>query len=181
MDRRRFLTLTAAVCGWGRGVLAECAGRPKTSDAKVPLWVDTDIGGDARIDAIAKAMRPIGKPFHLLTIGPVTNAARLAMRYPDVAEQWQSVTCMAGDLDGDPECNARLDGEAFQWVCHRLSPRLVGMKCGGVIPPQAAEQALDAKQPASAFLLRCYARYRRMADWDKAPPERRQARVSDRL
>ena len=73
---------------------------------------------DSRIDAIADAMRAVGGPFHLLTVGPMTNAARIAVRHPEVAKKWRTVTCMAGRLKGDAECNARLDVEATR-LCAR--------------------------------------------------------------
>ncbi len=128
---------------------------------------------DTRIDAIADAMIKIGAPFQFLTTGCMSNVARITRRRKDATKMWSRVTCMAGLLDGDPECNARLDGKGFHIICRRFAPHLVGMECGLIISRKVAEKTLDANDPASAFLLKCYATYRKMADWDRARPEQR--------
>lgn len=135
---------------------------------------------DSRLDAIADAMRRVGKPFHLVTIGPLTNAAWLVERHPEVAKQWETVTCMAGQLTDEPECNVGLDPDAARVVCEKLTPRLVGMEAiGPAIPREEADAALDSTDPASAFLQECYAVYRSQADWGGPEPERRPLTVFD--
>ncbi|HIQ20052.1 MAG TPA: hypothetical protein EYH34_02275, partial [Planctomycetes bacterium] len=137
-------------------------------------------GDAARVQALADAMRKVGQPFHLLCIGPATNAALLLTRNPGIAKQWLTVTCMAGQLRREPECNVRLDPEAARIVCEKLRPRLVGMEAiGPAIPRREAEVALDPGDPASAFLLKCYERYRAHADWSGIPLERRPLTVFD--
>ncbi len=137
--------------------------------------------GDAlRLKAVADTMRKVGKPFHLLTIGPLTNAAWLVKRRPDVVKQWLTVTCMAGQLTDEPECNVRLDPEAARIVCAALSPRLVGLEAiGPAIPRREAGAALDPADPASAFLLKCYSLYRAHATWSGYEKERRPLTVFD--
>lgn len=133
-----------------------------------------------RVKAIADAMRKVGKPFHLLTIGPLTNAALLVERYPNVAKHWLTVTCMAGQLRDEAECNVRLDPDAARIVCEKLCPRLVAMEAiGPAIPRKEADAALDPADPASAFLLKCYERYRSHAEWSGVPVERRPLTVFD--
>jgi inosine-uridine nucleoside N-ribohydrolase len=120
----------------------------------------------ARVDAIAGAMRSVGEPFHMLTIGAITNAARLLTDHPQVAHQWQSVTCMAGRLEGDAEWNVRCDPVAAKLVVDRLAPRMVGLEASSYTLPRAeVETLLDPGQPAAAFLLDCYRAYRADAHW----------------
>ncbi len=166
----------AAITGkgaWPTGVgsYGELAPPPK------PL---SPAGDPARLRAIAAAMRKVGAPFHLLTIGPLTNAAWLAIHCPDVAARWLTVTCMAGRLSREPECNVQLDPDAARIVCEKLRPRLVAMEAiGPEIPRKEAEAALDPADPASAFLLKCYERYRAHADWTGVPVERRPLTIFD--
>jgi len=120
---------------------------------------------DARVDSIAEAMEAITEGFHLVTIGAMTNAAKLVERHPDLAGSWRSVTCMAGRLSGDPEWNVYCDAAAARIVCERLSPTLVGLEaCSETLPRAEVEGLLDKSNPASAFLLECYAAYRQQGD-----------------
>jgi inosine-uridine nucleoside N-ribohydrolase len=115
---------------------------------------------DARIDAIAAAMRGAA-PFHLVTIGAMTNAGKLCQRHPAVAASWLGVTCMAGRLEGDAEWNVHCDPPAAQIVCRRLAPTLIGLEaCSDTLPRPEVERLLDPSDPASAFLLDCYRAYR---------------------
>ena len=69
-------------------------------------------GDEARVAAIASAMSAIPEPFHLVTIGPLCNIPPLLDGDPEVAGRWQSVTCMAGRLEGEAEYNVRADAPA---------------------------------------------------------------------
>jgi purine nucleosidase len=130
---------------------------------------------EQRVEAIAQAMIAMPEPFHLVTIGPTTNAARLLERHPGLAERFLSTTCMAGWLDGrHPEHNVEADPEAARLTFERLGPRLVGLEASSyTLEREEAEAVLDAGDPASAFLLDCYREYRAHADWhgrrDDAP------------
>ena len=116
---------------------------------------------EARIPAIAAAMSAAGAPFHLVTIGPLGNLPRLLDRHPEVARCWQSVTCMAGRLEGAAEYNVGADAPAAKMVCERLGPRLVGLEaCSDTLGRAETEALLDPSDPASAFLLDCYREYR---------------------
>ena len=118
-------------------------------------------GDEARVAAIAAAMSAIPAPFHLVTIGPLSNIPRLLDRHPEVTDQWQSVTCMAGRLEGEAEYNVRADAPAAKMVCERLRPRLVGLEaCSDTLGRRETEALLDPSGPASAFLLDCYREYR---------------------
>lgn len=116
---------------------------------------------DARIASIAEAMRASGAPFHFVTIGAMTNAAKLVMQHHDLRDLWQSVTCMAGWLEGDPEWNVECDPPAAKIVCQQLAPRLIGLEaCSDTLSKRDVEQLVDAADHASAFFLKCYAAYR---------------------
>jgi len=120
---------------------------------------------EARIDAIAAAMQSASGPLHLVTIGAMTNAAKLRQRHPELAASWQGVTCMAGRLEGEPEWNVRCDPPAAQAVCQQLAPTLIGLEaCSNTLPRSEVEALLDASDPASAFLLDCYRAYRGQQD-----------------
>ncbi len=126
----------------------------------------------ARIESIAQTMIAAPERFHLLTIGPLTNIARLVDRHPGIAERWLSITCMAGQLEEGAEYNVKCDAAAARAVFERLSPRVVGIEaCRDVLTREEAEAALDASDPASAFLLDCYRLYREQPGWH-ADPER---------
>lgn len=127
---------------------------------------------DARVDAIAEAMHQVNEPFHLVTIGAMTNAAKLITRRPSLARQWQSVTCMAGRLEGDPEWNVYCDPSAAKAVLRELAPRLVGLEaCSDVMPKSKVERLADPADPASVFFLECYHAYRNARETpnDEAP------------
>lgn len=123
-----------------------------------------------RVEAIAQAMIAQPEPFHLLTIGPLTNIARLLDAHAGVVSQWAEVTCMGGRLEGDAEYNLQADVEATRLTLKRLGPRLVGLEaCSDTLTRQETEAALDQEDPASAFLLDCYREYRAHADWARGP------------
>ncbi len=152
-----------------------------------PLGVDYDDSGDwipshgrlappmerpraeqdgERVEAVAQAMMARSEPFHLLTIGPLTNVARLLEAHPGVVSRWSGVTCMGGRLEGDPEYNLQADAEAARLTLERLQPRLVGLEaCSYTLTGQETEAALDHEDPASTFLLDCYREYRAHAEW----------------
>ncbi len=156
-----------------------------------PLGVDYDDSGDwipthgrlaprmerarakhdgERVAAVARAMIARPEPFHLLTIGPLTNVARLLDAHPEVASRWAGVTCMGGRLEGDAEYNLQADVEATRLALKHLRPRLVGLEaCSYTLTRQEAEAALDREDPASAFLLDCYREYRAHAEWAQDP------------
>jgi len=140
----------------------------------------------ARVGAIAAAMQkvaagqgpgaspraslpgppPRGDGFHLVTVGAMTNAACLLQDHPALAARWESVTCMAGRLEGDAEWNVRCDPAAARLVVERLHPRLVGLEASSyTLPRSRVEALLDPSQPAASFLLACYQAYRTNADW----------------
>ena len=126
---------------------------------------DEDAG---RIQGIAQAMIAYPKPFHLLTIGPLTNIALLLDHHPGVSERWTSVTCMGGRLEGEAEYNVRADAAAARAAFERLQPRLVGLEASSeTLSREEAEAALDPADPASAFLLECYREYRTHARWHR--------------
>jgi inosine-uridine nucleoside N-ribohydrolase len=115
-----------------------------------------------------------------VAVGPLTNVAWLAEHHPEVARLWLSVTCMAGQLKDEPECNVRLDVAAARIVCEKLAPRLIAMEAiGPALSRAEADAALDAGDPASAFLRECYRRYREKADWAGPDPEMRPLTVFD--
>ena len=116
---------------------------------------------DDRVAAIGEAMAAVGEPFHLLTIGALTNAARLLHVRPDLRSAWSGVTCMAGRLEGPAEYNVRCDPVAARTVFSRVEPRLVGLEASSnTLPRHEAEALLDPGDLASAFLLQCYRLYR---------------------
>lgn len=128
---------------------------------------------EARLDAIAETMLALSEPFHFVTIGAMTNAAKLLQRHPALPDRWLSVICMAGELEGRAEYNVACDVEGARLVVKHLHPRLVGLEaCSNTLPRAEVESLLDPSDPASAFLLECYAGYRR-AGWhgnrDQAP------------
>ncbi len=130
----------------------------------------TPADDDARIEAIARAMAAVPEPFHLVTVGPLTNIARLLDHDPDAARRWLSTTCMGGWIDGNPEYNLSADVAASRLLLERLAPRLVGLEASTYkLTRQEAEAALDPNDPASAFLLDCYREYRLHADWHEGP------------
>jgi len=142
----------------GRHVVA---GRWSYNTVAPELALPSPDGDDERIGAIAEAMRALGAPFHFVTIGAMTNAAKLATRHADVSGLWQSVVCMAGRLEGDPEWNVSCDAPAAKIVCQQLHPRLIGLEaCSDTLPKRDVEQLVDAADRASAFFLECYAAYR---------------------
>lgn len=156
-----------------------------------PLGVDYDDSGDwmpthgrlaprmerplatqdgERVEAVAQAMIAQPEPFHLVTIGPLTNVARLLDAHAGVVSRWAEVTCMGGRLEGDAEYNLQADVEATRLTLKRLRPRLVGLEaCSYTLTRQETEAALDQEDPASAFLLDCYREYRAHAEWLQDP------------
>jgi len=121
---------------------------------------------DGRVETLAAEMAAVGKPFHMVTIGALTNAARLWQRRPEVTRQWHSLTCMAGRLEGTAEWNVQCDPVAAKIVVDRLHPRLVGLEASSnTLPKVEVEGLLDRTDPASAFLLECYRAYRNSAPW----------------
>lgn len=156
------------------GAMAPMAGAPPAQEpasynvlapSKPQLSPEDD---DARLDAIAAAMRGLGEPFHLVTIGAMTNAARLTERHPEVRRLWQGVTCMAGRLEADAEWNVWCDPLAAKLVCEQLSPRLIGLEaCSDTLPRAEVEALVDPADPASAYFLECYRAYR--GDRPEAP------------
>jgi len=121
-----------------------------------------------RVAAIADAMLSITEPYHLLTIGPLTNAARLLRDHPEVRSRWPSVTCMGGWLDAKAEYNVECDVPAAQAVVAQTAPTMVGLEASSyTLPRDKVEAALDQRDPVSAFLLDCYREYRAHSDWLK--------------
>lgn len=119
-----------------------------------------------RVAAIAAAMGAVGEPFHLVTVGATTNAARLLGGHPEAAELWQGVTCMSGRLEGDAEWNVKCDPAAAKVVVDRLHPRLVGLEASShTLPRTRVEGLMGSADPAAAFFLECYRAYRTDADW----------------
>jgi len=122
----------------------------------------------ARVAAIAEAMLSIAEPYHLLTIGPLTNAGRLLRDHAKASKRWLSVTCMAGWLDARGEYNVECDVPAAQAVVAQTAPTMVGLEASSyTLTRQEAEAALDPGNPVSAFLLDCYREYRAHSDWLK--------------
>ena len=144
----------------------EVTGAPASYDRLAPkLEVPVPRDDDARVERIAQAMERIEPGFHLVTIGAITNAAKLLERHPKLARSWKSVTCMAGRLEGGPEWNVQCDPQAAQRVCRDLTPRLVGLEaCSDTLPRAEVEALVDRSDAASAFFLECYAAYRRQED-----------------
>jgi inosine-uridine nucleoside N-ribohydrolase len=124
---------------------------------------------EARVAAIAEAMLSIAEPYHLLTIGPLTNAARLLRDHPEARSRWASVTCMGGWLDAQrAEYNVECDVAAAQAVVAQTAPTMVGLEASAyTLPREEVEGALDLADPVSAFLLDCYREYRAHSDWLK--------------
>jgi inosine-uridine nucleoside N-ribohydrolase len=130
----------------------------------LPRLSARDDGG--RVEAIAQAMLSVAEPYHLLTIGPLTNIGRLLRAHAELPERWLSVTCMGGRLETGPEYNVMADTEAARIVVSRTSPHLVGLEASSyTLTREEVEAALDAADPVSAFLLDCYREYRAHADW----------------
>lgn len=143
---------------------------PRSYLALVPPDILAAQEGDdgTRVSLIAEAMQAVSEPFHLLTIGAMTNAARLLRDHPAAAARWQGVTCMAGRLEGDPEYNIRCDPEAARLVLARARPRLVGLEASSETLPRGEVEALvPPDDPAGEFLLACYQAYR--GDREQAP------------
>jgi inosine-uridine nucleoside N-ribohydrolase len=121
-----------------------------------------------RVATIAEAMLSIAEPYHLLTIGPLTNAARLLRDHPGVRSRWASVTCMAGWLDARAEYNVECDVPGAKAVVAQTAPTMVGLEASSyTLTREEAEGALDPDDPVSAFLLDCYREYRAHSDWLK--------------
>ncbi len=134
---------------------------------------------EAMISLIAQAMLARARPFHLVTIGAMTNAARLARDHPAVRERWLSVTCMAGRLEQKPEYNVQCDYEAARIVFEELSPRVVGLEaCSHTLPRAEVEETLP-RNDAALFFLDCYREYRAQAEWAGADPELRPLTLFD--
>lgn len=143
---------------------------PAQAQLAPPLEPVSPEQDDLRIEAIAQAMVAIPERFHFLTIGPLTNAARLTDRHPGVVERWASVTCMAGQLERGVEYNVQCDPAAARLVFERLAPRVVGFEaCRDKLTRQQAEATLDPGDPASAFILDCYRLYRQQPGWHADP------------
>jgi inosine-uridine nucleoside N-ribohydrolase len=122
----------------------------------------------ARVAEIAEAMLSIAEPYHLLTIGPLTNAARLLRDHPQVRTRWASVTCMAGWIEARAEYNVECDVAAAHAVVAQTAPTMVGLEASSyTLTREQAESALDPRDPVSAFLLDCYREYRAHSDWLK--------------
>jgi len=120
---------------------------------------------DRRVDAIAGAMGEVAAPFCLVTIGAMTNAAKLVTRHPGLRDLWRGVVCMAGRLEGDPEWNVYCDPLAAKIVCEELAPRLIGLEaCSDRLPKREVEQLVDPSDRASAFFLECYKAYRNVQE-----------------
>jgi len=139
---------------------------PPQAQLAPPLALPSPDLDHARIDTIARTMASSPEPFHLLTIGPLTNTAKLIARHPAIAEHWTSVTCMAGQLEKGSEHNVRCDPAAARVVFRALNPRVVGIEaCRETLTLPEAEALLDPADPTSAFLLDCYRLYREQPGW----------------
>jgi len=136
----------------------------------------------ARVAAIAEAMLSISEPYHLLTIGPMTNAARLLRDHPEVWKRWSSVTCMGGWLEAQKaEYNVECDVAAAQAVVAQTAPTMVGLEASSyTLPREEVEAALDPGDAVSAFLLDCYREYRAHSDWLE-PDERKPMTLYDAI
>jgi len=162
--------LSGAAVALGGDAAAEDASDWMPSHGRLapPLPRDSAHDDAARVAAIAEAMLAIAEPYHLLTIGPLTNAARLLRDHPQVRKRWASVTCMAGWLDARGEYNVECDVPAAQAVVAETAPTMVGLEASSyTLTRQEAEGALDPSDPVSAFLLDCYREYRAHSDWLK--------------
>jgi len=125
---------------------------------------------DERIDALAQAITDVPAPFHLVTIGPLTNIVRLLDRGSEVSTQFLSVTCMAGKLNGGAEYNVKCDPKAAAIVFEGLHPRVIGIEaCSNVLTRKEAEDILRGGDSASDLLLECYHRYRAHSRWHVDP------------
>ncbi len=137
------------------------------------------VADEAMVSLIAQAMLALNRPFHLVTIGATTNAARLARDHPEVRERWLSVICMAGRLEGEAEYNVHCDYEAARMVFEQLSPRVVGMEACSYALPRAEVEAALPRHDAASFFLDCYREYRAYAEWAGADPEQRPLTLFD--
>ncbi len=139
----------------------------------------------AGISLVASAMLALPEPFHLVTIGAMSNAARLTRDHPGVRKRWLSVTCMAGRLEEDPEYNVWCDHEAAAIVFRESAPRVVGLEASShTLPRTEVEVLVSPTDPASvprgvlsgaqrgsgAFLLDCYREYREYRAHHENPP-----------
>lgn len=121
-----------------------------------------------RVELIAQAMLGVPEPYHLLTVGPLTNAARLLRDHPDASKRWLSVTCMGGWLEARAEYNVECDIEASRTVMAHTAPKMVGLEASSyTLTREEVEVALDPSDAVSAFLLDCYREYRTNAGWLK--------------
>jgi purine nucleosidase len=160
--------LSGAAAPLGGDPAAEDAGDWTPSHARLapPLPRLSARDDAARVEMIARAMLSIAEPYHLLTIGPLTNSARLLNKHPELSARWLSVTCMAGSLESRAEYNVKCDIEASRLVIARTGPKMVGLEASSYTLTRAeVEAALDPSDPVSAFLLDCYREYRQHADW----------------
>jgi len=113
------------------------------------------------IALVANAMLALPEPFHLVTVGAMTNAARLIRDHPEVRQRWLSVTCMAGRLEGKPEYNVWCDYQAAAIVFREAAPRVVGLEASShTLPREEVEALVSTAGAAGAFLLDCYREYR---------------------
>ena len=139
----------------------------------------------AAISVVAEAMLALAEPFHLVTIGAMTNAARLIRDHPEVRKRWLGVTCMGGRLEEDPEYNVWCDHEAAAIVFRETAPRVVGLEASSHTLPRAEVEALvsptappsgprgvlsGSQRGSGAFLLDCYREYREYRAHREDPP-----------
>ncbi len=127
-----------------------------------------------RVNLIADTMLRIAEPYHLVTVGPLTNIGHLLTLRPEVEARWTGTTFMGGWIENKPEYNLQSDVTAARMALQKLNPHLVGLEASSYTLTRAeTEGALDPSDPASAFLLDCYREYRTHADWqqehDQAP------------
>jgi purine nucleosidase len=87
---------------------------------------DTDFPPGDAVDLLARTIRAHPGEVTLLTIGPLTNAALLFDRHPDVAPLLKALVLMGGryTTEGKPEWNIRCDPAAATAVFAAPVPRL---------------------------------------------------------
>jgi hypothetical protein len=116
----------------------------------------------ARVTAIAEAMLAVPERFHLVTIGAMTNAAKLVQQHPEVRERWQSVPHGGGWRGGrsgtscDVEAKVVLRELHLRWwgwmVATRCRGRRARFRRSGLISAEASvtgatRGAADAVRP----------------------------------
>jgi purine nucleosidase len=115
---------------------------------------ETEFPRGEAVDFLARTVRAHPGEVTLLTIGPLTNAALLFDRHPDVAGLLKALVLMGGryTTEGKPEWNIRCDPEAAARVFAAPVPhvRAVGLD----VTRQVYQEAGDFSARCAAPLLR---------------------------